>query len=165
MQCLCVSVFVQSLSPVSHNNLSQINNFLRGLPKCNLISNRSQDILGLSSRYSWLEMNPLSWSFRIITYLLAVLLFNVTIVLTSWLLQIARILLNFSFNFKYLLNACHISYTVLTTFTCMFIFTGELRFSRAITLLHVGFFKFLFNLIKLHWIIFRLRILPYDSYL
>ena len=102
MQCLCVSVFVQSLSPVSHNNLSQINNFLRGLPKCNLISNRSPDILGLLSRYSWLEMNPLSWSFRIITYLLAVLLFNVTIVLTSWLLQIARILLNFSFNFKYI---------------------------------------------------------------
>lgn len=129
MQCLCVSVFVQSLSPVSHNNLSQINNFLRGLPKCNLISNRSQDILGLSSRYSWLEMNPLSWSFRIITYLLAVLLFNVTIVLTSWLLQIARILLNFSFNFKYLLNACHISYTVLTTFTCMFIFKGLIFFT------------------------------------
>ena len=73
-------------------------------------------------------MNSLSWSFRIITYLLTVLLFNLTVVLISWPLQIAGILLNFSFNFKYLLNACHISYTVLTTFTCMFIFKGLIFF-------------------------------------
>lgn len=70
-------------------------------------------------------MRCLSRSLNSITYFLIVLLFNMTVVLASWLLQMAEILLNFRFNFKYyLLNAYHISYIVFTTLTYIFIFKG-----------------------------------------
>lgn len=56
-----------------------------------------------------------------------------TVDLASWLLQFARILLNFRFHFKIVLKANYLPYTVLTTFTYTFIFKGLIFSSLALT--------------------------------